>query len=166
MKTHSWNRFTQRINVTAGVEDLYTAFATRAGIERWFLRLSEYRHKDGSFLLADENIQPTDTYKWLWHGWPDSTAETGSFISANGKDELSFSFGNAGIVTVKIYTTSGETIVELTQDNIPADEASKFTFYVGCSTGWVFYLANLKSIMEGGIDLRNKNIGLQNVLNA
>lgn len=37
---------------------------------------------------------------------------------------------------------------------------------VGCGEGWVFYLANLKSILEGGIDLRNKNDAIRNVLNS
>jgi hypothetical protein len=32
--------------------------------------------------------------------------------------------------------------------------------------GWVFYLANLKSFPEGGIDLRNKNEKLKSVINS
>jgi len=166
MKTYDWSSFTQRININVPVEKLYKAFATRAGMESWFLRMCKYKNADGQHLKADEYINQGDSYKWLWYGWPDSTEETGDFLSANNKDELSFVFGKAGIVTIKIYTVAAETIVELRQDNIPADEASKFNFHVGCSMGWVFYLANLKSIMEGGIDLRNKNIDLKNVLNA
>jgi hypothetical protein len=33
-------------------------------------------------------------------------------------------------------------------------------------TGWTFYLANLKSVLEGGLDLRNKNARLQRLVNA
>jgi hypothetical protein len=39
-------------------------------------------------------------------------------------------------------------------------------YHLGCKTGWTFYLANLKSLMEGGIDLRNKNEKIQRVINA
>lgn len=166
MKAYDWGSFTQRINVNAAMEKLYNAFATRTGMESWFLRSCEYKHADGRLVKADEHVSQQDSYTWLWYGWPDTTIETGNILSANGKDELSFVFGKAGTVTVKIYTAANETIVELKQDHIPADEASKFNFHVGCSNGWVFYLANLKSIMEGGIDLRNKNIDLKNVLNA
>jgi hypothetical protein len=166
MKQHDWSQFTQRINVNASPEKLYNAFATRAGMESWFLRLCEYMHEDNSLLADDEQIEAGDHYKWLWHGWPDTTAETGSFLKANDKDELQFTFGKAGTVTVKIYAAENENIVDLFQEDIPEDEESKFNFYIGCSTGWVFYLANLKSIMEGGVDLRNKNVKLQGVLNA
>jgi hypothetical protein len=32
---------------------------------------------------------------------------------------------------------------------------------VQCQLGWTFYLANLKSVIEGGVDLRNKNVDLK-----
>jgi hypothetical protein len=37
---------------------------------------------------------------------------------------------------------------------------------VGCQLGWTFYLTNMKSIAEGGIDLRNRDIDFKNVVNA
>jgi len=70
------------------------------------------------------------------------------------------------MVEVKIKTEGGENIVELTQSEIPLDEQMRMSHYVGCTRGWTFYLANLKSIIEGGIDLRNKNIELVDVINT
>jgi len=164
MSNNDWSRFTQRININAPIQKLYNAFATREGMQSWFLRMSEYKREDD--LLTDhELIKEGDTYKWLWFGYPDSTVETGEILKANDKTELQFSFGKAGDVTVKIYEQDTENIVELVQENIPTDDEGKKNWYVGCSTGWVFYLANLKSIMEGGIDLRNKNMNLKSMLN-
>jgi hypothetical protein len=57
-------------------------------------------------------------------------------------------------------------IVELVQDNISTDEKGKELWHVGCKTGWTFYLANMKSMFEGGIDLRNKNEQLQEMMNS
>jgi hypothetical protein len=37
---------------------------------------------------------------------------------------------------------------------------------MGCLGGWTFYLANLKSYLEGGVDLRNKNLALNNMVNS
>lgn len=37
--------------------------------------------------------------------------------------------------------------------------------HIGYKTGWTFYLANLKSILEGGIDLRNRNPDAGEMLN-
>ncbi|HEX4852001.1 MAG TPA: SRPBCC domain-containing protein, partial [Puia sp.] len=69
-------------------------------------------------------------------------------------------------VTISISSEQGETLVILEQDHIPTDEESKAYFHIGCTKGWVFYLTNLKSILEGGIDLRNKNLALQDMINA
>jgi uncharacterized protein YndB with AHSA1/START domain len=166
MTDFNWGRFTVRINVNAPVEKLYHAWASRSGMEFWFLRLSEYKQPDGSLRGNDEVVKKGDNYKWLWHGWPDETVEFGEILEANNKDLFQFSFGKAGNCTVKIYKETGETIVELVQDAIPTDEHGMHYWHLGCKTGWTFYLANMKSLYEGGIDLRNKNVELQQMLNS
>ena len=163
---HDWSRFTVRININAPVTELYRAWVTRAGMEYWFLRLSEYKKADNTLRADDEPVQKGDSYKWRWHGWPDETTEYGEILDCNNKDFFKFSFSNAGNCAVRIYTEQGETIMELEQDNIPADDAGKHTWHLGCKTGWTFYMANLKSLYEGGIDLRNKNEKLQQVINS
>ena len=87
-------------------------------------------------------------------------------MDCNGKDLFKFKFGDAGNCTVSIYEEQGEKIVELLQDQVPTDEKGKQNWHIGCKTGWTFYMANLKSMLEGGIDLRNKNEKLQNVISA
>ena len=82
------------------------------------------------------------------------------------KDLFKFTFGEAGVCTVRIIEENGIRIVELVQTDIPDDERGKHYWHVGCKTGWTFYLANLKSLMEGGIDLRNKDESLKNVVNS
>jgi uncharacterized protein YndB with AHSA1/START domain len=162
-----WSRFTVRINIHgADTKKLYRAWATREGIEYWFLRLGEFRSPDGQEKDRDALVQVNDTYKWLWHGYSDDAVEHGRILECNGTDRLRFSFGKAGDCTVQIKEEARETIVELIQENIPVDDASRQLFHVGCKTGWTFYLANLKSLMEGGIDLRNRNVKLQDMLNS
>ena len=162
---HATGAFTQRINVNAPKEKLYNAFATRAGMESWFLRMWN-KHFNATLLQNEEQVHPRDTYRWIWHGWPDTTVESGEFLLANGKDRLQFVFGKAGTVIVKISEAEGKTWLSSRRNISRSDEESKFNFHVGCITGWVFYLANLKSIMEGGIDLSNKNEKLTGVLNS
>lgn len=164
--TQDWSRFVVRINVNAPTQKLYQAWATRSGMEYWFLRMSEYKKPDGSIRGKDEFVEKGDTYRWLWHGWPDETEEKGEILACNGKDQFKFSFGKAGICSVSIYEDQGETIVELVQDNIPTDDKGMQFYHLGCKTGWTFYMANMKSLYEGGIDLRNKNEKLQEVLNS
>ena len=101
-------------------------------------------------------IQPGDTYKWHWHGYPDSVVEHGEILEANGRDKMSFRFGKAGIVTVDIKDIgNGESEMTITQTNIPTDDEGRAQYHVGCSTGWTFYRCNMKSILHGGVDIRN-----------
>lgn len=166
MADFNWKTFTVRVPVKAPVEKLYWCWATREGMEYWFLRLSEYKKPDGSLRGNTETVQKGDSYKWLWHGWGDDTAEEGVILGCNGKDHFRFSFGKAGNCAVTIKQEEGQTIVELVQDEIPDDEQGRQYYQLGCKTGWTFYLANLKSLLEGGIDLRNRDEKLRNVINS
>ena len=67
---------------------------------------------------------------------------------------------------MRIYDEKDEQIVELVQTDIPTDEKGKQNWHIGCKTGWTFYMANLKSMLEGGVDLRNRNEKIQNVITA
>lgn len=166
MGDHNWTSFTVRIPVKASREKLYWCWATREGMEYWFLRLSAYKSREGMERKPGETVQSGDSYRWLWHGWPDETVEQGTILDCNGTDMFRFSFGKAGDCTVKIYREGETQLIELVQENIPDTEEGKHYWHLGCKTGWTFYLANLKSLLEGGIDLRNKDQQLKNVLNS
>jgi uncharacterized protein YndB with AHSA1/START domain len=165
MSTTNWSTFTVRIDVNASAEQLYAAWATRAGIESWFLRSSEYKASNGFVRKNDEHVQKDDTYTWLWHGWSDETVEYGTILDCNGKDFFKFSFGKAGICSVRIYKEQGIKIVELVQEQIPDDEAGKQMWHVGCKTGWTYYLTNLKAVFQYGVDVRNKKESIGQLLN-
>lgn len=167
MANVDWAHFTVRINIkNTDINNLYRAWATRQGMEYWFLRMSEYGNAAGEIKAGDALVEKGDAYRWRWHGWGDEATETGTILDCNGRDRFKFSFGKAGNCTVKIYPEQDEMIVELTQDNIPTDETGKQNWHTGCKNGWTFYLTNMKSLFEGGIDLRNKNEQLKNVINA
>lgn len=166
MANFDWSRFSVRINIKAPLDKLYWCWATKEGIEYWFVRRTDYKKVDGTLYSAGDYIQKGDSYSWWWYGYADDVTESGEILECNGKDLFKFRFGNAGVCTVRVYEEEGERIVELTQDQIPIDEKAKQDWHVGCKTGWTFYFANLKSLLEGGIDLRNKNQTIKNVLTA
>ncbi|HMU47664.1 MAG TPA: SRPBCC domain-containing protein [Chitinophagaceae bacterium] len=166
MSNFDWSQFSVRINVKAPLEKLYWCWATKEGIEFWFLRKSDYKKPDGSLHKKNEFVKKGDSYSWWWHGYSDDVVEHGEILDCNGKDLFQFRFGDAGICTVRIYDEQDEKIVELTQTDIPTDEKAKQSWHIGCKTGWTFYMANLKSLLEGGVDLRNKNEKIQNVITA
>ena len=166
MPNYDWSRFSQKIYINSSLRNVYDAWTTRANLEGWFLRKAEFRGADGIIRPHDSQIQKGDTYEWLWHGHPDSTVERGIVTEANGKDKFAFVFGKAGVVTIQLTDHVDVTEMLLTQDQIPTDEDSKVNYHIGCSTGWAFYEANIKSVLEGGLDLRNKNPAYTNVINS
>lgn len=166
MSSYDWSRFICKININASLEAIYDAWTIPQQLEQWFLREANFKRSNNTLREKFLHINKGDTYKWLWHGHSDDIAEKGEVLFVNEKDKLQFSFTAGGIVTVDIGEALGENIVMLTQEKIPTDENGKVSYHIGCITGWTFYLANLKSFLEGGIDLRNKNSALENMINA
>ena len=165
MSAYDWSQFVLRINVKVPIDKIYKAWATKDGIESWFLRNADFAYDDNGLRKANEFIQPGDKYTWMWYGYGDDVVEINDILEANGQDALSFVFAGSCMVSVKIYEEANETLVQLTQANIPTDETGKTNIHIGCMEGWTFYLANLKSILEGGLDLRNQNVNIK-VINS
>ena len=91
--------------------------------------------------------------------------ERGTITAANGSNHFAFTFSLGCQVSISLYTEHEETIVELVESGLPDDEAG-VKYYVADSKGWIFYLTNLKSVLEGGLDLRNRKVELTNVITA
>lgn len=163
MANLDWSQFTVRINVNASSMDLFSCWSSQDAIEKWFLRKAEFSSADGNLKDRNAPVDIGDSYHWEWHG--SDHIEQGEILETNGKDTIKFTFANS-VVTVQIKTEEGEHIVELNQSQIPTDDKSRMNYHVGCTSGWTFYLANLKSVLEGGIDLRNRNEKLVNVVNT
>jgi uncharacterized protein YndB with AHSA1/START domain len=163
---YDWSSFTVRINIDASKESIYEAWTSQEMLELWFLRLAEFTDGTGNVRGRFDKIEEGDRYKWLWHGYGDDMSETGTILEANGADQLRFTFGKAGNCTVSVTEMAGENIIELRQDHIPTDEAGKKNYHIGCQLGWTFYFANLKSMLEGGIDMRNRNEQLKGMMNS
>lgn len=158
MAENDWTKFTIKADFNTDARSIYQAWTTPEGLESWFLRKANFYSIVGRLREPHETISKEDTYEWYWHGFDDSAVEKGQVLEVNSIDSLKFSFSGNSIVTVSIESKNGLTIVELTQENIPQESDPSKNLFVQCQIGWTFYLANLKSIIEGGIDLRNKRL--------
>jgi uncharacterized protein YndB with AHSA1/START domain len=166
MSEYNWNHFTKRITIKASTQEIFNAWTTQSGLEKWFLRRAEFTDKNKNIRDRNSSVIAGDTYQWTWFGYPDSVHEHHTILETNGNDYLKFRFSGGCIVTVIIKNENGEKICELSQDMTPAEENKRLMFFIECGNGWAFYMTNLKSILEGGIDLRNKNETVQTVINA
>lgn len=164
MTKSPWHQFTLRIPIQSTVTHIYQAWTTSAGIESWFLRKCIFFDENGSPLASNQNINK-GTYSWFWHGHGDEVNEKNKIHAGNGKDFFQFGFEGC-IVKIEIEETTNGAMLTLTQEDIHFEENPSENLYVQCGFGWTFYLTNLKSILEGGIDLRNKDMAVKNVVNA
>lgn len=163
-KNSPWNKFVLRIPINSTKEKLYHAWATADGINSWFLRKCTYWDTDGNQLSPATSIKKGN-YHWVWHGHSDAVFEKNEVLDSNGVDYFKFGFEGC-VVTINIEEKEGYCLLSLTQEEIVFEENPEENLYVQCGYGWTFYLTNLKSILEGGLDLRNKDMELLGVLNA
>lgn len=163
MENFDWTSFTITIAVKAKIEDLYRAWASTSEIEKWFLKEAEYHGPAGNKIDKNELGEMGNTYFWRWFLYEET--EAGEITEANGKDTFAFTFAGNCVVTIKLTESHDHTVVSLNQSNIPTDDQSKRNIRLGCHNGWSFYLLNLKSVYEGGLDLRNKDNRFKPMLN-
>lgn len=158
MADYDWTKFIVKADFNTDVRTLYQAWTIPEGLESWFLRKANFYAIAGRLREPHESILKEDVYEWYWHGFDDSAVEKGEVLEVNSIDFLKFTFSGGSIVSVSIASRNGLSILELTQENIPEESDPSKNLLVQCQVGWTFYLANLKSIVEGGIDLRNKRM--------
>lgn len=163
MKNFDWTTFTRKIAIKASLSDIYTAWTTASAIEKWFLSKAVFMDTNGKPVSKATPIEKGYSYEWNWYLYDET--ERGKITEANGKDFIQFTFAGECLVDVQLSTLDEYVIVELTQKNIPIDDNSKQNIRLGCHTGWSFYLVNLKSVYEGGLDLRNKETKLKVMMN-
>ncbi len=154
MKNFDWTQFTLRIVVSAKMETLYNAWTKASEIKKWFLSGADYYDAGKNKVSEETRIQKGYTYEWSWYLY--DIVEKGKITEANGTDFLQFTFAGECLVDVRLTEKGEHVLVELTQKDIPTDDDSKKDIRLGCHQGWSFYLVNLKSVYEGGLDLRNK----------
>lgn len=164
MKNFDWTTFTRRIAVKSTLAEMYAAWTKASEIEKWFLSNAIYF--DANKNLVDKNTPFEKGFTYEWHWYLYDGVEKGKITNTNGNDFIQFSFAGDCLVDIKLSTQDSYIIVELTQKNIPTDDSSKENIRLGCDSGWSFFLLNLKSVYEGGLDLRNKNPNLKGMINS
>lgn len=163
MKNFDWTAFSLKILVKAKLSTVYDAWTKSSETEKWFLSKADYLDKERKSIPRDANVESGQGYEWSWYLY--NVVERGRILFANGKDHLTFTFAGDCTVDVKLSEKDGYVLVELSQKDIPTDDLSKKEIRLGCQAGWSFYLVNLKSYCEGGLDLRNKNDNFKPMVN-
>jgi hypothetical protein len=163
MTNFDWTTFTRKIAINAKLSDIYNAWTKASEIEKWFLSKAIFKDNNEAPIDKNKAIEKGFAYEWSWYLF--DLTEQGKITDTNGKDYIQFTFAGDCLVDIKLSIQNDYTIVELTQKNIPTDDNSKQGIRLGCDSGWSFFLLNLKSVYEGGLDLRNKDNSLKGMIN-
>lgn len=158
-----WSRFTRKIHISAPVQMVYDAWAIPANLTRWFLEEADYWISGKEKRTENQHIQVGDRHIWKWHNW--DITEDGKVLVANGRDQLAFTFGQGGRVKLHLSNYDGGTELVLTQEEIPQDDQSRMSLFVGCTNGWTFWLTNLKAWLEHGITLHATGLNQEETKN-
>lgn len=168
--TFDWTQFQLGIYVRARPEDVFPLWGTSPGLCRWFLRAAVFAPSTGrpanrraaakvpSFealtpRAEEEMCRAGDRYRWEWY-YNDGVVGEDWILDVRPPTRLAFGFGAGMTVELLLRKQGVWCEVNLRQYGIPNTPAGRREMHVGCRTGWVFFLTNLKSIVEGGLDLR------------
>jgi uncharacterized protein YndB with AHSA1/START domain len=146
-----WNGFILRILVRATPDEVARAWLTSGGLSSWFLKTAEY-FSDDQKIDATVLACGSDSFRWVW---ADDSEELGRVLEIEFPHRFRFTwYGERGWVEIRLSEVDGRTAVELEQFVDQAEEKDRIECYISCTSGWSFFLANLKSVLEGGLDLR------------
>lgn len=187
-----WTGFVQAVHIQASPGEAWSMFATPSGIERWFTASAETTRGD-RVIGGSEVFQPADRVRFVWIVPSPETAPAGgsgspSEAETNGAPatvEMPETneilevvpgrrlrhgwYEGKGWVEYRVLPHREErrVTIELEQRMDPAhDFALLEGAYVGCRQGWAFYLANLKAVLEHGLDLREPRPDRRDLINV
>ncbi|MBM4098439.1 MAG: hypothetical protein FJ260_00565 [Planctomycetes bacterium] len=174
-----WLGFTQAVHLRAPAAAVWRAVATPEGMERWFLLRADASTADGRELPRDRALEPGARLRLTWptvvdtdaagRAVPGEVSEGDEVLRAEPPQRLRISwYEGKGWVEFRIVPRpDGRVTVELEQRMHPtADFRQLESAYVGCHAGWAFFLTNLKSVLEHGIDLREGIPDRRGLVNA
>lgn len=141
--SYDWTQFKQRVFIRAKREKVYRAWTDEREIVKWFCEKAAIEPRKGGRLY----------FEWLGNDKLDSTV-----ITARKPSKFVFPFGGKSVeVAISLSAVKGGTVVQLHQYNMTTSPRMKVNMHMGCKEGWAFFLANLKSWLEHGVDLRDHN---------
>ncbi|MEO8514553.1 MAG: SRPBCC domain-containing protein [Ignavibacteria bacterium] len=154
--------FFHSIYLNAPLSVVYKIIASPGGIEKWFMGKAVYTDISGKVRQTDAAAQKGDTFSWHW--LEKDLSITGKVLEADINENFSFTFGPTFEVTISVKEDNGRTLLTLSQKYTKGAEKNDFA-HLNCCTCWVFFLTNLKSVIEHGQDLRETLVNDESLVN-
>jgi uncharacterized protein YndB with AHSA1/START domain len=148
-----WTQFRLFVAIDAPPARLFRAWATSSGLESFFVEMMQIRDGSGAVRKPDTPASAGDRYVWRW----DSGAKVeGTFLAVEPEKEVDFTFNEAK-VRVRLHPRDGGTLLELHQYGMEDTPDKRMHLHANCRGGWVYFLTVLKTLMEHGVDGRDRS---------
>ena len=153
-QSFNMHRFEHSIVLDTRKDILFHCIASGDGLGKWFLGNAEFIHEGN---IIDPAIHPVsgDFYQWQWLA--KSFSSKGKVIEIKDGESVAYTFGPEFKVRFHISAVGNRYKLQLIQ-TVETDISSDPFGYFNCCVCWVFFLTNLKSVLENKIDLREKEI--------
>ncbi|MCZ6641057.1 MAG: SRPBCC domain-containing protein [Gammaproteobacteria bacterium] len=150
-KFHDWTLFDVHLYMDATPADVLRYWQTVDGLTQFFIAEMTACH-DNHDEVGDSALVPGSRYRW--HGIHDYHGE-GQFLRITD-ESVEFTFGPYR-VEVSVMPLGAGTRLHLRQSGIGGENNERVQGTLNCRSCWIYFLVNLKSLVETRIDLRDKN---------
>lgn len=148
-----WTRFHLYVAIGAPPDELFRAWSTSQGMESFFVEMMAIRNSDGR--LLDPGEPATQGCRFVWR-WDSGALVSGEFLNVQPGRELGFTFG-ASKVCIRLQQQESGTILELCQYDMEDTQQNRMHLHTNCRAAWVYFLTVLKTLLEHGIDGRDRS---------
>ncbi|HMQ78227.1 MAG TPA: hypothetical protein PKE39_05495 [Ignavibacteria bacterium] len=156
------SEFHHSIYLRSHLSEVYYYIASADGICKWFMGKAVYTDYAGNTLNPADTACRGDTFSWHWLN--KDLSVSGKVLKTISDELFSFTFGNLFEITISIKEDNGRSLLNLHQKYTAGAEKNDFA-HINCCVCWVFFLTNLKSVLEHGIDLRETLIDDESLVN-
>lgn len=155
-------KFSHGILLKASKDKVFEYVSTGSGLSKWFIGSADYFYNDKSIRFGKDTAQKGDSFLWKWLN--KDLELKGIVTDSDDKCEFGFTFGSSFFVNIKLSESGDRTKLVLTQSYQDSATDNEFGF-INCCVCWVFFLTNLKSVIEHGIDLRETEADIEMLVN-
>ena len=149
---YDWSQFKVHMVYRAPRDDVVAAWATPGGLESFFIADADHRAPDGTRRAPDEPCVAGDRYRWKWlHGFE----LEGHVLACEPNRRVSYTFGGNMRIDIGFLERDGAVEVAIHQTGCATQDPERAWQHLNCRSCWVYFLTNLKSVLEHGIDLRD-----------
>jgi len=150
---YDWTKFDIHLLINSPRKDVFERWVCNWGLESFFVKQATTIDSQGQARNSRDAFKEGDQYKWDWFF---NYQNTGKILKVIQDDCIEFTFGTC-TVQVELKSFESSTLLHLRQSGIRSNEEDMVNVHLDCRCGWIYFLTNLKAVLEGNVDVRDKN---------